>query len=98
MLFTIKDGKTPNSGVDLCQTCTSSHIWDDGTGHHKRCTADGRGTPIHGPVSFCSEFMEAGKTKYDYEKIAWILEVKKGQVVGFIGPQDKKKHRELEDL
>lgn len=46
---------------------------------------------LSSPAVECSSFQEEGKSKWEMERIAWILEVKKGKVVGFVAPNPKKR-------
>lgn len=47
--------------------------------------------PIRKPIVECTEFSErTGQTRKEMEKIAWILETKRGRPIGFFNPLDHK--------
>lgn len=74
----------------LCVTCTHGQVTTIKNGKViNYCHSIGQSIP--GPVMECTGYEQDGKTSYDYEKMGWVLEVKKGKMMGFISPQEAKK-------
>jgi len=90
MQFSIKGGKTDDGSIDMCRSCSHAHIYTDTHGDHKICTNAGSLLPIWGQVSRCNDYQLLGHSTWEFEKIAWILETKKGKPVGFRPPKKEK--------
>ena len=91
MPFTIKD----EDNSDLCTRCVHVQIVQDGRGTRKFCgELHTSRNEIYGPVTKCSIRMLRGEMdEYEAKQLGWVLEVKKGEVIGFVPP---KKRGELE--
>lgn len=87
MPVTIKE--TPDRG--LCGTCAMAHIREGDRFSETviQCSESGRSGRVTFLVRSCSDYARRNDLdKYDMEKIAWILEVKKGRFIGFRPPKD----------
>ena len=85
MSFTIKD-----QPKGLCHGCRKSHITKDDRGESLTTCIANSSQPrvIRRPIVECDRHEEMGTiSNWEAEKIAWILEVKKGQVIGFKPPE-----------
>lgn len=77
---------------NLCKTCKNSLVIEGENFRNKFIKCHEAGEFIPFPVTRCSGFEEKNAVDiYDMQKIAWVLEVKKGTVMGFISPIDRKK-------
>jgi hypothetical protein len=83
----VKDG-TPEGAESLCRTCRWAHIVKGFSVSQERvrCTRLAYNPPVPFPVSQCSSYDDKRiPSKYDMEKIAWILLTKKaGRTIGFV--------------
>lgn len=88
-------GGTP-SGERLCDNCTSSTIIKCDNGVEKifcHSMPEGSGShQIKDIVVECSSFRKRGELSiHAMEEMGWILETKKGQIIGFVNPIEFKK-------
>ena len=89
MNFTIKD---PPDG--LCGSCRWSTVARRSRGPaFIRCNQFER--MIQSPMVDCSRYLQAGsQTQFEMEDSAWVLEVRKGKVIGFTSPEERRKRGE----
>lgn len=94
-------------GRGLCGSCANSTVVRFTTGDdYYRCeqiSFGSRGGRIPAPVSECSDYHPINTpTKFEMKEVAWVLETKKGKVIGFLSPEEAKEkgisRRILEDL
>lgn len=76
---------------NLCRTCTYAHVITD---HRDRtttlCGRYKRAIQITAPVTQCSVYNAMNKMpEYEANRLGWVLEVKKGHVVGFKPPKQE---------
>ncbi|SRR6266702_3088608 len=86
---------TPNHGEKpLCFRCRNAHITkgQQVSDIRIRCLTNyEQPIWIRKPVIECSEFEEkTGHKRSEMEKLAWILETKKGRPIGFFNPLEHK--------
>jgi hypothetical protein len=88
MPFTMKE--TPDRG--LCGTCRSAHIRDgDRFADTQIFCNEMPGERVRFLVRSCSEYARKNEQdRYEMEQIAWVLEVKKGRVIGFRPPKGQR--------
>lgn len=93
MSFTIKKG----NDLDLCATCRYGHKIQ-GAQQSQRvvlCSAHAPGVRIPFPVVDCNKYIGVKElAKWEAEDMGWLLEVKSGQVVGFMSPAAQRKKKE----
>jgi hypothetical protein len=98
MSFTIKRTQ-PKS---LCNTCSHVHQMKGmRLGEEKTLCSNlpAQHALITFPVEECSEYSEKNKQNlYEMQKIAWVIEQKKGSFVGFHDPDTAKKKGIKNDL
>lgn len=80
-------------GRNLCLSCVEAHITTDVRGDREIfCRAVRYAQHIRVPVVVCSGYQEIGKMqKHEAAQLGWVLEVKKGKIVGFRPPTQKDK-------
>lgn len=92
----VKNG-TPQGTETLCVTCRWAHIVKGFSVSQEliRCRALRKVPPVPFPVSECSSYDDKRlPSKWDMEKIAWVLLTKKaGRTIGFV---TAKQFREIE--
>ena len=83
MKFTIKS----DSGHGLCDSCRNATIAKMADESHiMRCSEFERF--LKGKIIECNEYQPVGRlSDYEMEDKAWILEVKKGRILGFKPPE-----------
>ena len=77
----------------LCGTCRNAIIRTDLAGEQEVWCEAAFQNPmlIRKPIGDCSHHdFKFIMQKYEMEQKAWILEVKKGKIVGFVRPEDRK--------
>lgn len=79
---------------NLCDRCIHSTVIRGENSEVVYCSDIGGN--IRGMVKECSGFESPGKVEppYTMRQTAWILEVKKGQVIGFQSPEERNKKGE----
>lgn len=83
MPFSVKD--VPDGG--LCGRCSMGHVTRRGSDVRVYCQSTE--TPIDRAIDTCSTFQHKGsKSRWQFEEIAWVLEVTRGKVIGFRPPKD----------
>lgn len=95
-------GGTPDLSKNLCESCNYSHIIEFVNGEYEvYCCADHLDKRIiKTKVVRCSSWSDAKALKlYDLEKIAWIINPKKGGRAGFdVKPYSKLTNEEQHDI
>jgi hypothetical protein len=87
MDFTIKEKREGK-----CATCSSGVILQGNTFNERivHCHALERDVPFI--VTECSRYrVDNSQSLWEMEKVAWIIEQKKGSFIGFLSPLDAKK-------
>ena len=76
----------------LCGSCQHSHVMIDRRDHEAVvCEWLHPHWRIVRPLRHCNNYQAKGaQDKHEMEKVAWILEIKKGAVIGFRPPSEKK--------
>jgi hypothetical protein len=95
MSFTIK---ASHADLGLCALCAHAEIVSGDTEMQRAvgCTNLVRATQrqIRWPVRSCSGYEERGKpSQFELERIAWILEVKRGKRIGFASPLERRRKK-----
>lgn len=85
-MFTIK-----KSRESLCETCRNSIIAKDIDGRNVLNICNS-GSPIQikSIIAECTDYRFKYSDPWEFKESAWILEVKKGQVIGFRPPGKEK--------
>jgi hypothetical protein len=89
MPFTLKE--TPDRG--LCATCNSGMVreGDRFTEAEIFCSVSRTAGRVPFLVRACSDYTaKNAPDKWEMEQIAWVLEVKKGRVIGFRPPKGQR--------
>ena len=88
MPFSIRNSKVPG----LCHTCKHAHIRSFDTGKQEViCGRLDVNALMPRPVVECTMYEEKGTMdEWDMEKIAFVLETKKGKPIGFLSPTEYK--------
>jgi hypothetical protein len=75
----------------LCQSCKESQIIVDHMGRSRVICHEGmQPREMRMPVARCSRYSQEGRmADWEAEKIGWVLEVKKGVIIGFRKPEPK---------
>lgn len=74
--------------VTKCQTCDYSQIMDT---ERERTVYCHNMSKFVGPLRECSAFRaQDSMDKWEMEQKAWILEVKKTKIIGFMSPEDRR--------
>lgn len=85
MAFTLKFEGPPSK----CNTCSRSQIMDAKNSRRVWCHSLEQYVP---PIEQCSTYTRSGEMDmYEMKEQAWILEVKKGNAIGFLSPLEAKK-------
>jgi hypothetical protein len=84
MRFTMKPGSR-----GLCYSCEEAQVMTDPQGREViLCHVGMRSVRLPAPMKECSRYDPTGVLKqYEAEKIGWVLEMRKGQVIGFRPPK-----------
>lgn len=86
---------TPDHSKSLCLKCDNGAVRkgqqvSDITIHCRVCCE--RPMPITRPIVECTEFRERhNNTRTQMERIAWVLETKRGRPIGFFNPTEHTK-------
>lgn len=89
MSFKLK-GEFTRPETPLCQSCRYSQIIKGPQQYQERtfCGVSGESKQVPFPVVICSSYLSKGEmNEWEAKAIGWVLEVKKGQVVGFRPPR-----------
>jgi len=80
---------TPRDGESLCRTCRYVHLQKGYRDSEEMIYCDWSQTKrILFNVRECTDYTDRTvPSKYDMEKIAWILEIKGGRAMGFTPPK-----------
>lgn len=93
---------TPQHGRSLCFECSNAHIIQGQavSDLRVRCSASWDNPIwITRPVSECNEFeRRMSQNKNEMEKIAWILETRKGKILGFYSAVEHKHRARTEEI
>lgn len=71
-----------------CQYSTVLHL----PGNRTRIHCNSMQRDFDYPIESCSSHTEQGKSQYDFDKIAWVLEMKGTKIIGFVPPDPKKRN------
>lgn len=86
----------------ICRKCRSATVikGDRLSDEIIYCTEWGDRKEVTFNVVKCNQFSNVlDKDKYELEKIAWILEVRKGRPIGFVSPVERfKRNQEVDDI
>jgi hypothetical protein len=84
MNFKIKD-----SGKTLCRSCTHSFVTTDERGTERTlCHYSGELISIKTRIVKCNQYESVNMlSEWKATQIGWVLEVKKGEVIGFKPPK-----------
>ena len=74
------------SEAGLCGSCRHSHIVRTVKGLTIDCDA-GQPRRIPAPVLECNLHSAEGHSRHEMERLGWVLEVKKGEIIGFKPPK-----------
>jgi hypothetical protein len=75
--------------MNLCAKCKNSIVAKGESFRYKIVYCQSLQSPIKFIVEKCSGFQgKLEKSLWDIQAIGWILEVKKGRIMGFVSPQD----------
>ena len=88
MAFSIKVERTET----LCERCGHGTVARNGDDRVivSSCGAHGSSVHVSEPVKTCSYFDFRWKYAYEMRDKAWVLETRKGQIIGFIAPEKQK--------
>ena len=83
---------TPESGETLCRSCRYVHR-QQGYRYSEEVIHCDYSSPMRRilfNVRACTEYADRNHpTRYDMEKVAWVLEIKGGKPIGFTPPQSE---------
>lgn len=75
----------------LCVTCQHSTIVKVGNNRQiVKCAVIDE--YMERPVEECTSHEIEGRSKYDFERLAWVLEMRGQKIIGFKPPDPKKYH------
>lgn len=74
----------------LCQSCVHGLVTKDDRERERVFCGAMHTMPVFVPIKQCTRYAKNGALdEYDLMRVAWVLEVKKGQPVGFRPPKSR---------
>lgn len=75
---------------ELCGSCRHSLIIKNSVGTNYFCLPGSNPIKLAAPATECNNYESANlATKYEMVDLAWVLEIKKGKIIGFNPPKLK---------